>query len=93
MRTLKIKTIKVLLTIILFVPLVVLADGGGPIFVQYDAYISDKSGAYLYQRSSEESSVLTKTSTLFFIQDKSKLGFQLENAKVVLSILHILPSE
>ncbi len=78
MRTLKIKTIKVLLTIILFVPLVVLADGGGPIFVQYDAYISDKSGAYLYQRSSEESSVLTKTSTLLKYNTQIRVVYESE---------------
>ena len=69
------RIINILLTIILFVPLVVLADGGGPIFVQYDAYVNDKNGAYLYQYDNGNDSVLKKTSTLLEYNTPISYGF------------------
>ncbi len=63
MRTLKIRIINFLLTIILFMPLAVLADGASPGFVKYEAYISDKDGASLYE-SNTENNVFTKTDKL-----------------------------
>ena len=72
------RIINILLTIILFVPLVVLADGGGPIFVQYDAYVNDKNGAYLYQYENGNDSVLKKTSTLLEYNTQIRVIYETE---------------
>ncbi len=60
MRTLKIRIINFLLTTILFVPMIILADGSGPVFAPYDAYVSDATGASLYTREYEDDKIVFK---------------------------------
>lgn len=55
------KIIKFLVISILLVPLLVLADGGGPTFAPYDAYVSDPNGASLYKYD-DDNDIYVKTS-------------------------------
>ncbi len=43
------KIINYLISVLLFVPIFILADGAGPVFPTYSAYVSDSKGAYLYK--------------------------------------------
>ncbi len=46
---------KYLIVLLLFIPIFVLADGAGPSFAPYNAYVSDKDGASLYDYDSDKS--------------------------------------
>ena len=45
---------KYLIIILLFIPIFVLADGASPSFAPYNAYVSDKDGASLYDYDSDK---------------------------------------
>ena len=48
------KIISIVLVILLMIPMLVLADGGAPMYAPYDAYISDSGGASLYKYEKEK---------------------------------------
>lgn len=81
------KIINFLVISILLLPLLVFADGGGPIFVQYDAYVSDKNGAYLYTYAKSSDSCkgdcakLEKTSILLNYNTQVKVIYEEEVSK------------
>jgi hypothetical protein len=68
---------KYLLGIILLIPMFVLADGGGPIFAQYDARVSDKNGAYLYKYN-DENDKLEKSDILLTYNYQVKITYESE---------------
>ena len=55
------KVISIVLTLVLLLPLIVFADGGSPTFAPYDAYVSNKDGASLYDYDYDDESYI-KTS-------------------------------
>ncbi len=54
------KIIKFLLVTIVLIPFIVLADGSGPVFTPYAAYVSDANGASLYTSSYENDNTVFK---------------------------------
>ncbi len=76
------KYLIVLLTILLMIPAFVLADGGGPAFVPYDAYVNDKSGAYLYKEN-DDNDDYTKTKYLLEYNANVRIQDEVEVSKGV----------
>ncbi len=76
------KYLIVLLTILLMIPAFVLADGGGPTFAPYDAYVNDKSGAYLYKEN-DDNDDYTKTKYLLEYNANVRIQDEVEVSKGV----------
>ena len=77
----KSKLSKLLLTIILVLPIVVFADGAGPVFNPYNAYVNDLNGASLYDEDFDGETVFSKTDIVLDYKTDVKILDEIEVSK------------
>ena len=70
------KLISLLIISLLLIPFIVLADGGGPTFAPYEAYVTNKDGASLYEENYSYNEGTTYVKTSIVLEPNAKVTIE-----------------